>query len=441
VTTLFVVIAVVLIIIGGVLAAIDGAMQVLSRHDILDVAEESGRPDALRQIAADAPAHHTALTFIRVIVETFAAVLITLACVRVFDAWGVALVVSAVVIIGVSFVVVGSSPRSVGMTHPRHTIRLGAPLIRLTRIVLGPLAEALIVLGRFVTPGRPRGGPLASEEQLRSMVDEATDYEVLEEEDRELLHSVFDFGDTIVREVMVPRTDMVTVAESATITQAMTLFVESGTSRMPVVGKDVDDVVGLLYLKDVAEVLSPPPRKTTTQRITALIKPAVFLPESKKADDALRFFQQQKTHLALVVDEYGGISGLVTMEDLIEELVGEITDEYDDDEGGVEAWGEDSYRVPAKYSVDDFFELYDIDIDDDDEDVDTVGGLMAKYLGRLVDGGSVQEAYGLVFHAEAPASPKARVQWIRVTPTPEFAEVLANRRELERAHTGETPVQ
>lgn len=440
-TTLFVLIAVVLVIIGGILAAIDGAMQVLSRHDILDVAEESRRPEALRQIAADAPAHHTALTFIRVIVETFAAVLITLAFVRVFDQWWMALVVSAVVIIGVSFVVVGSSPRSVGMTHPRQAIRLGAPLVRLTRIVLGPLAEGLIILGRFVTPGRPRGGPLASEEQLRSMVDEAADYEVLEEEDRELLHSVFDFGDTIVREVMVPRTDMVTVSESATISEAMELFVESGASRMPVVGKDVDDVVGLLYLKDAAQLLTETSRKVRSQPITDLIKPAVFLPESKKADDALRFFQQQKTHLALVVDEYGGISGLVTMEDLIEELVGEITDEYDDDEGGVEELGNDCYRVPAKFSVDDFFELYDIDIDDDDDDVDTVGGLMAKYLGRLVDGGSVQEAYGLVFEAENPASPKARVQWIRVTPTPEFAEVLANRRELDRAHTGEISFQ
>lgn len=440
-TALFVLIAVFLVIIGGVLAAIDGAMQVLSRHDILDVAEESGRPGALRQIAADAPAHHTALTFIRVIVDTFAAVLITLAFVRVFDTWWLALLVSAVVIIGMSFVVVGSSPRSVGMTHPRPTIRLGAPLVRLTRIVLGPLAEGLVILGRFVTPGRPRGGPLASEEQLRSMVDEAADYEVLEQEDRELLHSVFDFGDTIVREVMVPRTDMVTVSESATIAEALELFVESGASRIPVVGKDVDDVVGLLYLKDLAELLVDTSKKTRTQPIAAFTKPAVFLPESKKADDALRFFQQEKTHLALVVDEYGGISGLVTMEDLIEELVGEITDEYDDDEGGVEELGGDRYRVPAKYSVDDFFDLLDIDLDDEDDDVDTVGGLMAKYLGRLVDGGSVQEAYGLVFEAETPASSKARVQWIRVTLTPEFAAVLASRRELDRAHTGEMPTQ
>ncbi len=436
-TAVFVIIAVALIIFGGVLAAIDGALQVLSRHDILDEAEEVKHPGPLRAIAADVPAHHTALTFIRVIVETFAAVLITLASVRVFDTWWVALLVAAVVIIGVSFVVVGSSPRSVGMTHPRHTIRLGARLVRLTRILLGPLAEGLIVLGRVVTPGRPRGGPLASEEQLRSMVDEAADHEVLEQEDRELLHSVFDFGDTIVREVMIPRTDMVTISDEATIGEAMELFLESGASRMPVVGKDVDDVVGLLYLKDIARRVTESTRRVRSAAISDLVKPAVFLPESKKADDALRFLQQEKTHLSLVVDEYGGISGLVTMEDLIEELVGEITDEYDEDDGGVEDLGDDHYRVPAKYSVDDFFDLLDIEVDDEDEDVDTVGGLMAKYLGRLVEGGSIQEAYGLVFEAETPASSKARVQWIRVMPTKEFADVLTTRRQLDTASSTE----
>jgi CBS domain containing-hemolysin-like protein len=438
-TILFVTIAVILTIIGGVLTAIDGAMQVSSRHDLLDEAEQVKNPKPLRAIAQDVAPHHTALTFMRVIVETFAGVLITLAFVQVFDHWWMALLMSAVVIIGVAFVVVGSSPRSVGMTYPRQTMRLGARLVRLIRIVLGPLAELLIVIGRFVTPGRPSGGALASEEQLRSLVDEAAEHDVLEAEDRELLHSVFDFGDTIVREVMVPRTDMITIHESASVGDAMTVFMESGASRLPVTAKDIDDVVGLLYVKDIAREVTMSKRSVKSASIKPLVKKAVFLPESKKADDALRFLQQEKTHLSLVVDEYGGISGLVTMEDLIEELVGEITDEYDEAEGGVEDLGNDHYRVWAKYSVDDFFDQLDIDLDEEDDDVDTVGGLMSKYLGRLLEAGSVQEAYGLVFEAEAPSSQKARVQWIRVRPTPEFAEVLASRREIDRALTGELP--
>jgi CBS domain containing-hemolysin-like protein len=236
---------------------------------------------------------------------------------------------------------------------------------------------------------------------------------------------------------MVPRTDMITVDQSATIAAAMDLFLESGASRMPVTGGNVDNVVGLLYLKDLARAVTESKRSAKATPISPLVKPAVFLPESKKTDDALRFLQQQKTHMALVVDEYGGIAGLVTLEDLIEELVGEITDEYDDDDGHVENLGGDSYRVAAKYSVDDFFDLFDIELDEQDEDVDTVGGLMAKYLGRLVEGGSVQEAYGLRFVAEKPASVKARVQWIMVEPTPQFAALLKTRRELNDAVTGE----
>jgi CBS domain containing-hemolysin-like protein len=440
VTVLFVTLAVILIIFGGVLAAIDGALQVLSRNDIIEEAESARRPAALRAVAADVPAHHTALTFIRVIVDSFAAVLITLAFVRALPEWWQALLASAVVLIGVTFVVVGSSPRSVGMAHPKQTLRLGSGLVRLTRIVLGPLAEGLIVLGRLVTPGRPQGGPLASEEQLRSMVDEAADRDVLEQEDRELLHSVFEFGDTIVREIMVPRTDMVTLSDQDTLAQAMEVFLESGASRIPVVGRDIDDVVGLLYLRDVARALTESPRSQKSKKLAPLIKPALFLPESKKADDALRTLQQERTHLALVVDEYGGIAGLVTLEDLIEELVGEITDEYDLDQGAIEDLGNDTYRVAAKYSVDDFFDLLDVDLAEHDEDVDTVGGLMTKYLGRLPEGGSVQEAYGLIFQAEKPVGRKARVQWIRVSPTDELAETLRARRAIAQALTGENPV-
>ena len=437
-TAIFIITAVVLIVVGGLLTALDGALHVLSRNDLLDEAESARRRPALQSLATDVAAHTTALAFVRVIVDTLAAVLITLAISRLMDQWWQVLLIASIVLIAVFFVVVGSSPRSVGMAHPRPMIRTFAPLIRGIRIVLGPLAEGLIVVGRIVTPGRPGGGPLASEEQLRSLVDEAAHQDVLEAEDRELLHSVFEFGDTIVREVMVARTDMVTADADDSLKVALGQFLEQGVSRMPVVGKDADDVIGVVYLRDVAQVQLEKPRTMARTTVGTMAKPALFVPETKKADDTLRYLQSEKNHMALVVDEYGGIAGLVTMEDLIEELVGEITDEYDDDDNGVVALGEDRYRFSVRYPLDDLADLYDLEIEEDD--VDTVGGLMTVSLGRLPEAGSTTEVHGLVMRADAPASSKGPVSTVVVEPSPALRTQLRERRALEGTLTGEIPL-
>jgi CBS domain containing-hemolysin-like protein len=439
VTIAFIITAVLLIVIGGLLTALDGALHVLSRSDILDEAEGAKHRFPLQRIATDVAAHITALGFVRVVVDTLAAILVTLAVVNLLDEWWQVLLVAGIILIAVSFVVVGSSPRSVGMTHPRAMLTTFAPLIRGIRVGLGPLAEGLIVVGRLVTPGRPVGGPLTSEEQLRSLVDEAAHQDVLEAEDRELLHSVFEFGDTIVREVMVARTDMVTAEATWTLREVLEVFFDKGVSRMPVVGKDSDDVVGVIYLRDVASVQHENSRKMGSTRVSALAKPAVFVPETKKADDTLRYLQTQRNHMALVVDEYGGIAGLVTLEDLIEELVGDITDEYDTESSEWSALGEDRYRVATRLPLDDLSDLFDIDIDEDD--VDTVGGLMTKYLGRLPEGGSEAQAHDLLLVAETPVSQKTGVEWIVVQPTTQLRDALAERRALDQALTGEIPVQ
>lgn len=437
-TAVFIITAVVLIVVGGLLTALDGALHVLSRNDLLDEAETAKRRPALQSLATDVAAHITALAFVRVIVDTLAAVLITLAISRLMDQWWQVLLIASIVLIAVFFVVVGSSPRSVGMTHPRPMIRTFAPLIRGIRIVLGPLAEGLIVVGRIVTPGRPGGGPLASEEQLRSLVDEAAHQDVLEAEDRELLHSVFEFGDTIVREVMVARTDMVTADADDSLKAALAQFLEQGVSRMPVVGKDADDVIGVVYLRDVAQVQLEKPRTMSRAQVSTVAKPALFVPETKKADDTLRYLQSEKNHMALVVDEYGGIAGLVTMEDLMEELVGEITDEYDDEDAGVVSLGDDRYRFSVRYPLDDLADLYDLEIEE--EDVDTVGGLMTVSLGRLPEAGSTTEAHGLVMTADAPASSKGPVSTVVVEPTSALRTQLRQRRALEGTLTGEIPL-
>ena len=412
ITVLFFVVAGILVAFGGLLAAIDAALGVVSRTDLIDLASRKKSPRTLLAVSADVGAHVNAVNFLRIVAETIAAVLITLAFAAILDEWWLVLTVSALIMIGVSFVLVGSSPRSVGRAHPRELLRLTGGLIRGVRLMLGPLADLLVFLGNRVTPGRPRSATFSSEEQLLSMVDEATDLDVLEVEDRELIHSIFEFNDTIVREVMVPRTDMVTLDRELTVTDAMSLFLARGVSRIPVVGDDSDDVLGVVYLRDAARMAYETPEACATTTVEELAKPALFLPESKKADDALRQLQVESNHLALVVDEYGGIAGLVTMEDLIEELIGEISDEYDREISTSEQLDDDRFRVSARMPVDELGDLFGIELDDDD--VDSVGGLLTKHLGRLPVAGSTVTVDGVVLTAERTEGRRKRVVTVLV---------------------------
>lgn len=430
ITVVFFAVAGVLVAFGGLLASLDAALGVVSRTDLIDLASQKKHPARLLAVANDVGAHVNAVNFLRIVAETLAAVLITLAFADLFEGWWWALAVSALIMIGVSFVLVGSSPRSVGRAHPRAMLRLFGGLVRGVRVMLGPLADLLVAIGNRVTPGRPRSATFSSEEQLLSMVDEATDLDVLEVEDRELIHSIFEFNDTIVREVMVPRTDMVTVERELTVTDAMSLFLSRGVSRIPVVGDDADDVLGVIYLRDAARLAYENPDACATTTVEQLAKPALFLPESKKADDALRQLQLESNHLALVVDEYGGIAGLVTMEDLIEELVGEISDEYDRELAVSERLDEDRYRVSARMPVDELGDLFGIELDDDD--VDSVGGLLTKHLGRLPVAGSRVEVDGLVLVAERTEGRRKRVTTVLV----EADETL---RDARRAFSAASP--
>jgi len=438
VAILFLLLAFSFVALGGLLTALRSALEVLSRNDLLEAAEGMRKPQGLRAVAADMAAHITALRFVRVVLETLAAVLVTLSVSLWLEQWWQVLLVAGGMMTAVSFVVVGSSPRSVGIRQAPTLVRLFAGLIRGLRIATGPIAEGLIVIGNVVTPGSGGVSALTSEDQFRNWVDEATEKDMLEEEDRELLHSVFEFGDTIVREVMVARTDMITVDATDSVAQVMGVFLDKGVSRIPVIGKDSDEVVGVCYLRDVARVGHEKPAAAKKAQIQTLAKPALFVPESKKADDTLRFLQREQNHLAMVVDEYGGIAGLVTMEDLMEELVGEISDEYDAEVVEIHELGDDRYRVSAKYALDDLADLFDTDIEEDD--VDTVGGLLAKLTGRLPEGGATATTADLELVAQEPEGRRQRVAWIVVSPTPAWRERKALREELESAATGELPL-
>ncbi len=243
----------------------------------------------------------------------------------------------------------------------------------------------------------PEEAEARQEDQLQRMVERVSESEVLDDDDRDLLHSVFDLGSTLTREVMVPRTDMISIRADQTVDQALSLFTRSGFSRVPVTGENIDDLKGVIYLKDVIRATHHHP-ENTGQTIEGLMREPVFVPETKVVDDLMRQMQANQIHIAMVVDEYGGIAGLVTIEDLVEELVGEIADEHDKAEPMVEALGQGRFRLPAKLPIDELGSLFGIELADDD--VDTAGGLFAKVLGRVPIAGAVAKVDGITLFAE-----------------------------------------
>jgi CBS domain containing-hemolysin-like protein len=401
---------VVLVGFSGLMAASESALGVLSSDDIRDLSRADRPSVALGAIADDIPRHLTVTTFVRVICETAAVVVITTSLVlSAMPAW-VSILAAFAVAIAVSFVLVGSSPRSVGRVHATAVLRVAAPSIHFFRVVLGPLAQALVSLGNRITPGRPGASPFASEEQLLSMVDEAVRHDVLEDDDRELIHSVIEWSDTLVREVMVPRLDMVTVEGALSLDAALAVFYDSGHSRIPVIGEDLDDVIGVLNLRDVTQLSFESGGEESARTAASLARPVLFVPESKKADDALRQLQEESSQIALVVDEYGGIAGLITSEDLLEELVGDIGDEYDRAGTDAEDLGGGRYRVAARLPVDELGELFGLELSDDD--VDSVGGLLAKELGRVPVVGDSVTVSGLILRAERADARRRRITHI-----------------------------
>jgi CBS domain containing-hemolysin-like protein len=228
-----------------------------------------------------------------------------------------------------------------------------------------------------------------------------------------MIHSVFELGDTIAREVMVPRNDVVYIERHKNLRQTMSLFLRSGFSRVPVIGENLDDVLGFAYLKDLVRRDFEAPDVEFTQRVEEVMRPASFVPDSKPVDALLSEMQARRQHIAVVVDEYGGTAGLITIEDLLEEIVGEITDEYDEDEIEVEQLDDGSARVSSRYPVDDLDELFGFEVEE--EDVDSVGGLMAKHLGLVPIPGSSVEAHGLRFTAEDAAGRRNKIGTVLIS--------------------------
>jgi CBS domain containing-hemolysin-like protein len=372
---------------------------------------ESAEP--LQAVLADAPRYVSIVLLTRVATEICAAVLVTAVLVEWLGIGWRPFLITAVAMTVASYLVAGIIPRSIGRHYPVEVASRAASVLRPVVRLLGPLPRMLAAVNAALTPSRSRGGQADAEEDLRGLVDLLEQRQIIEPGERAMIHSVFELGDTIVREVMVPRTDMVFVERDKTLRQALSLGLRSGFSRIPVIGQNLDDVVGIAYLKDIVTRVHEHPEAESVEPVSSIMRAATFSPDSKPVDDLLRDMQARHVHMAIVIDEYGGTAGLVTIEDILEEIVGEIADEYDRERPPVE-WLEDGSvaRVSARLPVEELEELFDVGIEA--EDVETVGGLLGHQLGKVPIAGSVATVAGLRLTAENLTGRRNRIGTVRV---------------------------
>jgi CBS domain containing-hemolysin-like protein len=406
--------ALALMLLAGWCTSAETALLRVSRAGAKELGRSAGEAaEPLQAVLAEVPRYLSVVLLARVAAEISSAVLVTAVLVHW---WGIgwrAFVVTAVAMTVASYVLAGIVPRSLGRHYPVQVASAAASVLRPVIRLLGPLPRLLAAAGTVLTPRQARrDGQSGTEEDLRGLVDLLEQRQIIEPGERAMIHSVFELGDTIVREVMVPRTDMVFVEQAKTLRQALSLALRSGFSRIPVVGENLDDVVGIAYLKDIVTRSHEHPEGESVETVDSIMRPATFAPESKPVDDLLREMQARHVHMAIVIDEYGGTAGLVTIEDILEEIVGEIADEYDRELPQVEWLGAGSARISARMSVEEFEELFGASVDA--EDVETVGGLLAHLLGKVPIAGSMATIAGLRLTAESLAGRRNRIGTVTV---------------------------
>lgn len=333
------------------------------------------------------------------------------------DAWAITIAIVAVALF--TYAVVGVFARTMGRKNPYSISLRSAMVLQGTAFVLGPVARVLIWVGNLIAPGSGfRDGPYATEVELREMVDIAQEHGIVEIEERRMIQSVFDLASTTARQVMVPRTEMIWIEEGKHAGQATTLCVRSGHSRVPVVGENIDDILGIVYIKDLVRHTYHLTDGGASVAVTEVMRPPTFVPDSKNLDELLHEMQRDKIHMAMLVDEYGGIAGLITMEDILEEIVGEIADEYDVAEvAPIERIGPRTYRAVSRLSLEDLadeiHDNHDIDIEFTEEiedQVESVAGLIGYELGRVPLPDATVESCGLRLTAEGGRDRRGRMR-------------------------------
>jgi CBS domain containing-hemolysin-like protein len=407
--------ALVLVLLAGLCVATEVAFIRISRAGGRELTRGRKRRGTgrLPAVLADAPVYLSVLLLVQICCETAATVLVTAALLHWLGSGWRTFLIAVAVMAAVLYLVAGIAPRMLGRQHEGQLAAAAAGVLYPVVRVLGPLPRVLLAVGSALTPGRgSRDGTQASEEELRGLVDLLEQRRVIEPGESAMMQSVFELGETIVREVMVPRTDMVFVERGKTVRQALSLALRSGFSRVPVAGENEDDVIGIAYLKDLVEHTEKNRDSESAEKVESVMRPATFVPESKPVDALLRDMQARQIHLAIVIDEYGGTAGLVTIEDILEEIVGEITDEYDQEQPTVDWLAPGRARVTARLPVTDLEELFGVSIEA--EDVETVGGLLAYALGRVPIAGSVATVAGLTLTAESLEGRRNRIGTVTV---------------------------
>jgi CBS domain containing-hemolysin-like protein len=421
------VVVVLLTVVAAFLAAAETSLTRMSRARAMHLVEEQRRGARPLLALVEQPARFLNLVLLLVlVVQFFATALFTSVLSRLVGG-GLGVAIAATVMTILTFIFAEVAPKTYAVQQTDRAALAVAPVIYvLTRLpVLGPLTRLLIGIGNVVTPGKGlKSGPFVSEDEIRALVDEAERDEVIEEEEREMIHSIFEFGDTILREVMVPRPDMVAVPVTMSLQEVLELILRSGFSRIPVYQRDIDDVVGLAYAKDVLRRLHD---GQADKPLVDILRPALFMPESMRAAECLREMRRRKSHMVIVIDEYGGTAGLVTIEDLLEEIVGEIADEYDLEEPNVEPLPDGDFRVNARLGIDEVNELLDVELPA--TEWDSIGGLLINLVGGVPREGQEVEFQGLRLRAERVQGRRiGRVRIHRLSPPEDVEDAAAEAR-------------
>lgn len=406
-----------LIPLAGIFSAIDSALTTVSVARVEEL-EREGRMGArrLRRAIESRPQYINLCVLLYTICLVAAAVQVVTFFEDLVDhsIWGIILGVA--VMSALAFIVAGVGPRNLGRQHAYSICLATALPMQILGLLLRPIVHILIVLGNALTPGKGfRNGPFTGEIELLEIVDLARERGVVAEDESRMIQSVFELDQTIAREIMTPRTEIVWIESDKTIAQVLRLAVRSGHSRIPVIGESVDDVVGVAYLRDLVAAATGSTDSYANAAYTpvsSVMKPVYFEPDSKRADHLLAEMQRQRNHLAVLIDEYGGVAGLVSIEDVLEEIVGEIVDEHDSTEvAPVEELSDGGYRLSSRLSLAEVSDLFDVEFDEETiEEADTVAGLLAYELGRVPLPGTRVKAAGVIFLAEGGTDRRGRIR-------------------------------